>query len=114
MQIEQLFAMIKNIGGKEVPIVHDTKIIKQGADMDELLTVFASKLPPDNTIKRIEALEKLVHDLMNKKAPDTSDKSLDAGALESLKKRVEVLEKDSVETKGRVTTCEHEIELLKR
>lgn len=30
-----------------------------GLDMAEMMKMFASKNPPDNTIKRIEALEKL-------------------------------------------------------
>ena len=41
----------------EMPDVGD------GLDMGQLMKIFASKSPPDNTINRIEALEKLVADL---------------------------------------------------
>ena len=34
-----------------------------GLDMGELMKIFATKTPPDNTIKRIEQLEGMVADL---------------------------------------------------
>ena len=34
-----------------------------GLDMAQLMNMFASKNPPENTIKRIEALEKMVNEL---------------------------------------------------
>ena len=33
------------------------------------MNIFAAKTPPDNTINRIEALEKKVTDLLNREAP---------------------------------------------
>lgn len=112
--------MIKEIGGKEVKEVKTgdniTKIVNEGPDMDELRNEFASKLPPENTIKRIEALEKIVNDLKKQEGFDPSllSKFADKDALESLKKRVEALEKDADETKVRVKNNEVEIDALKR
>ena len=45
--------------------------IPAGSDLDmaQLMNIFAAKTPPDNTINRIEALEKKVHDLLNREPP---------------------------------------------
>ena len=41
-----------------------------GLDMAQLMNIFAAKTPPDNTINRIEALEKKVTDLLNRPIPE--------------------------------------------
>jgi len=41
-----------------------------GLDMAQLMNMFASKNPPENTIVRIEELEKQMLDLLNKKEPE--------------------------------------------
>ena len=38
--------------------------------MAQLMNIFAAKTPPDNTINRIEALEKKVTDLLNRPIPE--------------------------------------------
>ena len=38
--------------------------------MAQLMNIFAAKTPPDNTINRIEALEKKVTDLLNRPVPE--------------------------------------------
>lgn len=56
-------AMFAELSGRPIPeptqqIMHtETKVVSSGPDLETLKTMFASKYPPDNTIKRIEALE---------------------------------------------------------
>lgn len=56
-------AMLAELSGRPIPeptqvVHHETKVVGGGGpDLDQLKGIFASKLPPDNTIKRIEALE---------------------------------------------------------
>lgn len=89
-----------------------SKVVKMGPDMDSLRKEFASKLPPESTIKRIEALEKFVENMKDRK-PESIVVSGN-GVDDSLYKRVDSLEEESAEGKTRLTTCEHEIALLKR
>lgn len=55
--------MLAELSGRPIPeptqvVHHETKVVGGGGpDLDQLKGIFASKLPPDNTIKRIEALE---------------------------------------------------------
>ena len=61
-EIEEL----KNKPAFEMPEMPD---VGDGLDMGQLMKIFASKSPPDNTINRIEALEKLVADLSKVQPP---------------------------------------------
>lgn len=72
-------------------------------DIAALSKNFASKNPPDNTIKRIEALEKMV-----------AEGSGANQELEKLRQRVEKLEHESAEHKNRLTNAETDIDELKR
>lgn len=58
-QIEHLMSLLAELSGR--PVATSTTIVEtktgSGPDMESLKAIFASKLPPDNTIKRIEALE---------------------------------------------------------
>ena len=71
-----------------------------GLDMAQLMNMFASKNPPENTIVRIEELEKQMLDLLNKKEPEreivqSAGPGLDQDALDRLNdllKRVQGLE----------------------
>lgn len=55
-QIEHLMSLLAELSGRPVATIVETKT-GSGPDMESLKAIFASKLPPDNTIKRIEALE---------------------------------------------------------
>jgi hypothetical protein len=52
-------SLLAELSGR--PVATSTTIVEtktgSGPDMESLKAIFASKLPPDNTIKRIEALE---------------------------------------------------------
>ena len=71
-----------------------------GLDMAQLMNMFASKNPPENTIVRIEELEKQMQDLLNKEEPEreivqSAGPGLDQDALDKLNdllKRVQGLE----------------------
>lgn len=74
-----------------------------GLDMGQLMNMFASKQPPENTIKRIEALESELNGLKDKlnnmgnnnAAPATVTTGLDADAMDKLNdllRRVQSLE----------------------
>jgi hypothetical protein len=49
-------SLLAELSGRPVATIVETKT-GSGPDMESLKAIFASKLPPDNTIKRIEALE---------------------------------------------------------
>lgn len=81
----------------------NTIVESKNVDMDELMKVFASKNPPDNTINRIEDLENMMQDLNNRFAnlgepatvTNTVSSGLDADAMDKLKdllRRVQSLE----------------------
>ena len=79
---------LKNRAPVELP-----EIKGDGLDMATLMNMFASKNPPDNTIKRIEELEKMVKDLMGR--PVGSGEGLSADAMDKLNdllRRVQSLE----------------------
>lgn len=78
--------------------------------MNALSKHFASKNSPDNTIRRIEALELAVSDLNKKGAGIEADRDM----LEKLRKRVEALETESKDQKQHITKAEEDIEALKR
>jgi len=84
--------------------------------MDHLSSIFASKQPPENTIKRIEALEDLTQQLLDRL--DGHDKLFgdlgDKSTLEALLHRVQSLEQGAEKTDQRVTGTEEDIEALKR
>ena len=58
-----------------------------GLDMAQLMEIFASKMPPDNTINRIEELEKQMADALGK-----TDK------IDDLLRRVKALETRAYKT----------------
>ena len=64
---EQILAAIEALNkGEPAPAITTTIVHEAPApafDMDKLSAVFASKNPPDNTILRIEELEKLTKSL---------------------------------------------------
>lgn len=83
-EIEEL----KNRAPVEMP-----EIKGDGLDMAQLMNMFASKNPPDNTIKRIEELEKQVKNLLDR--PVGTGSGLDADAMDKLNdllRRVQSLE----------------------
>jgi len=111
----QLFSMFKDFSGKPVPAPSSAPA---EFDMNNLRD-YASKLAPDNTIKRIEALEKMVAELKSRPQGDGVDKDalanlVDKDSFESLKQRVKALEGDNDSNKNRLKTAEEEIEALKR
>ena len=57
---------LKNKEPFEMPAMPEMK--GDGLDMGELMKLFACKTPPDNTIKRIEALEKELEDVKKRLA----------------------------------------------
>ena len=64
-----------------------------GLDMAQMMELFASKSPPDNTINRIEALEKQIAKMGT--GGDTKGPGLDADAMDKLNdllRRVQALE----------------------
>ena len=64
-----------------------------GIDMAQMMELFASKSPPDNTINRIEALEKQIAKIGT--GGDTKGPGLDADAMDKLNdmlRRVQALE----------------------
>lgn len=61
---------LKNKEPFEMPAMPEMK--GDGLDMGELMKLFACKTPPDNTIKRIEALEKELEDVKKRLANQKS------------------------------------------
>lgn len=106
--------MFKDISGKSVkpadstgPVEFDTSVLRD----------YASKLPPDNTIKRIEALEQMVAELKTRKGgvdPNDLANLVDKNAFANLENRVKQLERDNDQNKGKIAHNEEEIESLKR
>lgn len=70
--------------------------------MDELCEKFAMKCPPDNTIVRIEALEKLTQEMQTKQDSDKSD----------LEQRITKLEGTSQDHEARITKLENSLKAL--
>jgi hypothetical protein len=106
--------LFKDISGKSVkpadstgPVEFDTSVLRD----------YASKLPPDNTIKRIEALEQMVAELKTRKGgvdPNDLANLVDKNAFANLENRVKQLERDNDQNKGKIAHNEEEIESLKR
>jgi hypothetical protein len=86
---------LKNKASVELP-----EIKGDGLDMAQLMDIFASKNPPENTIKRIVKLEDQISDILrnmnNKPAPvGEAGPGLDADAMDKLNdllRRVQSLE----------------------
>ena len=93
----------------EVPVMPDIKA-GDGVELASLMNIFASKNPPDNTIKRIYDLENQFKDLSGRV------KSLDGltDRLASLEDRVAKLETRADSSEKRLDTDEADIEELKR
>lgn len=81
-----------------------------GLELAQLMNLFASKNPPDNTIKRIYDLETMMKDLGNRVG------NLDGltDRLGSLESRVAKLETRADNSDKRLDTDEADIEELKR
>ena len=93
----------------EVPVMPDIKA-GDGLELASLMNIFASKNPPDNTIKRIYDLENLFKDLSGRV------KGLDGltDRLASLEGRVAKLETRADGSDKRLDTHDADIEELKR
>ena len=82
---------------KKAAIVHLPEVSSKGGDgidMAQMMELFASKSPPDNTINRIEALEKQIAKI-GTGGGDTKGPGLDADAMDKLNdmlRRVQALE----------------------
>ena len=80
-----------------------------GLDMAQLMNMFASKNPPDNTIKRIEELEKQVKDLLGR---PVGGAGLDADAMDKLNdlaRRVQALETRADKTDRQMENAENQL-----
>ena len=77
----------------KAPIMNLPEVKGDGLDMAQMMELFASKSPPDNTINRIEALEKQIAKMGT--GGDTKGPGLDADAMDKLNdllRRVQALE----------------------
>lgn len=93
--------MLKNKPEVVIPEMPDVKA-GDGLDMAQLMNMFACKSPPDNTIKRIEALEKQLANMpkpevvhVEAKAEAAASTGLDQDAMDKLNdllRRVQSLE----------------------
>ena len=51
-------------------VIPDMPVSGDGLDIAQLMNIFAAKTPPENTIKRIEALEQQVAELSGRPIPE--------------------------------------------
>lgn len=115
---EQILAAIEALNkGEPAPAITTTIVQEAPAptiDMDKLYEAFASKNPPDNTIVRIEELEKLTKSLGDRldavpnAAPDNS------GEIADLTKRLAAVEeKVNGSHEPRITKLESEVAAMR-
>lgn len=79
-----------------------------GLDMAQLMNMFASKNPPDNTIKRIEALEAKMKDALAGAGGASLDEDA-LGKLNDLLRRVQSLETRADKTDNRLDKAEDQL-----
>ena len=111
-QLDKHQKLIDELMGRkpaEVPVMPDIKA-GDGLELASLMNIFASKNPPDNTIKRIYDLENLFKDLSGRV------KGFDGltDRLASLEGRVAKLETRADDSDKRLDTHDADIEELKR
>ncbi len=95
---------MKNRAPMEIP-----EIKGDGLHMAQRMNMFASKNPPDNTIKRIEELEKQMKDLMGR---PVGGSGLDADAMDKLNdllRRVQALETRADKTDNKLKGHEDQL-----